>query len=67
MSNLPPGCTDADVDLSRGRYYQEGYEAAEAGRGEGRCPFIGGLACRWLDGWEAWHAEHDAAEQEGEA
>ena len=64
MSNLPPGCTDADVDYHLGRYYGEGGEAAARGRNEDTCPYTGREWNQWLDGYEAWHAEHDAAEQE---
>ena len=65
MSNgLPPGCTDADVDLSLFRYYAEGFEAAAEGRGRGCCRYFGRAADQWYSGYDC-HAEQDAAEQEG--
>ncbi len=67
MSNLPPGCTDEDVDLHMGRYHQEGWEAAEAGHSHYRHHYHGDAEQQWLEGWDAWHAEHDAdTEQEAD-
>lgn len=44
--------------------WDDGYDAAEAGKPESDCPVMDGRLCvEWVKGWKAWHEEngHDEA------
>lgn len=60
-SNLPPGCTSADIDRAMGLYYDVGYEAHDDGATLDDCPYAGMDGDQWMDGWE--QAAKEAAEQ----
>lgn len=45
--------------------WDDGYDAAEAGKPQTDCPIMAGALCiEWIKGWKAWHQENPDAEQQ---
>lgn len=47
--------------------WDDGYDAAEAGKSQADCPVMDGRLCiEWVRGWKTWHEEHNDADYSNE-